>query len=259
VANGPQPITHGAIRVYGASASGDTFPTRLIAGQATQLSQPADIAVNSRGEMYAVNANWQGASWITVYSSEADGNAAPIRTIAGPNTLLRQPIKLAIGIGDTLFVLNAFNLGKYGTGNVTVTVYGPKAAGNIDPVRSITVTGGQTVRGGRFPSGIAVDARGSVYLSDYGSGFVSVYAPGAKGAILPARRIRLRPAEDANGRAWTYMGGTAIAIGPSGELFVAAFPQQMVFTRRRVRPDETGSDPEVAPLSLTLAQPGGND
>ncbi len=252
VANGPQPMPHGAIRVYGATATGDTLPDRLIAGQATQLSQPTDIAVNTRGEMYAVNTNWRSAGWITVHSSGADGNAAPIRTISGPNTLLRQPIKLAIGTGDTVFVLNAFNLGKYGTANVTVTVYGPKAAGNIDPVRTITVTGGQTVRGGRFPTGIAVDARGSVYLSDYGSNFVSVYGPGAKGAVLPARRIRLRPAEDANGRAWTYMGGAAIAIGPRNELFVAAFPQQMVFTRREVRPNGKASDPEVAPLSLTL-------
>ncbi|HEY8258826.1 MAG TPA: hypothetical protein VIG08_14305 [Gemmatimonadales bacterium] len=241
VANGPsRKAARGAIRVYAPSTTDTAMPLRIIRGGQTLLSQPGDVAIDSRGYIYAVNRgesytdNTEGS--VTVYAPDATGDAEPIRRIAGPNTLLREPSRLAIGPGDTLYVLNAFGgtgpTYKYGFGNVSITVYSPRSNGDVEPVRTITVTGGQTIRGGRFPTGIAVDTRGAVFLSDYASEFVSVYAPGAGGEAIPERRVRIGPAEDANGRAWSYMGATAVAIGPRDELFVAAFPRQMVFTSR---------------------------
>jgi sugar lactone lactonase YvrE len=228
VASGPQPITQGAIRVYAPGSTDAWSPLRIITGRRTRLSRPEDVAVDSRGYIYAANR----AGAVTVYAPGAEGDAAPVRVIAGRNTLLRDPAHLAIGPGDTLYVLNAFGgFWKYGNAYVTVTVYSPRSSGDVEPVRTINVTGSPTAFDGRFATGIAVDARGSVYLSDYSSNVVPVYAPGAGGDAAPTRRIRLGPADPTKGPDWPGMGGTAITISPEGELFVAVFPRQMVFTR----------------------------
>jgi hypothetical protein len=47
------------------------------------------------------------------------------------------------------------------------------------------------------------------------------------------------------------MVGAAVTIGPRGELFVAGFPEQMIFTRREGAPDEKGTDP-IAPRSVAV-------
>jgi sugar lactone lactonase YvrE len=262
LANGPQPATRGAIRVYAPTATDTGTPVRVIRGRQTRLARPGDVAVDSRGYIYAVN---RGETYeddpdgaITIYAPHAQGDVAPVRRITGPTTLLREPFDLAIGPGDTLYVLNGFGgtgLGptwKYGVGNVTVTVYPPRAQGDVEPIRIINVTGGETMRGGRFPSGIAVDRRGAVFLTDYASPFVSVYNPGAEGQAHANRRIRIPPAEDGNGRPWPYMTGMGVAIGPRDELFVAAFPRQMVFTRRDSRPSWTPS--VMAPVRTYAAR-----
>lgn len=232
VANGPQPKIPGAIRIYGPNAAGNASPIGILNGRVSQLNELADIGIDSRGDMYVLRRDGR----LTVYGPGRDSNPSPIRTLAGPNTFLRQPIRLAFGRNDTLYVLNAFHLWKYGTGNVTVTIYAPRAKGDIEPVRSIIVTGERRGSGSklglRWPTGIAVDSRGSVYVSNYFSaGVVAVYPPGATGAVQPTRLIRPRPA-DTTVAGWAGLGPSAVAIGPHGELFVASVSQPTMFTMR---------------------------
>jgi sugar lactone lactonase YvrE len=228
VANGPMPSTQGAIRAYRPGETGSGSPLRTIWGPRTRLSEPRDVAIDSRGYIHVVNR----AGTVTVYAPDADGDAAPVRVISGRNTLLREPAHLAIGPGDTIHVLNGFGgHWKYGNDYLSVTVYPPRVGGEIDPVRTISISGRSGFFLGRFPTGIAVDARGSIYLSDYGSSVVPVYAPGAAGNAAPVRQIRLQ-APDTGKRVWGGLGGTAIGIGPRDELFVATFPQQIAFTLR---------------------------
>lgn len=228
VANGPRPKGRGAVRVYGSAANGYAAPIRLLTGPATGLDQPGDVAFDSRGDMYVVNTDWQGVGLVTVYGPEVNGNASPIRTITGPNTLLRRPIKLAVGSGDTLYVLNAFRWWKYGTENVTVTVYAPGAAGDVEPVRSIIVNAGRRSAGGRlgleWPGGIAVDERGTVYLANYWPGTaVAVYNPGAEGDVVPTRLIQ--------GGKTGLAGPVAVALDGQGLLHVASVPEPAGFSR----------------------------
>jgi sugar lactone lactonase YvrE len=228
VANGPRPKGRGAVRVYGSAANGYAAPIRLLTGAATGLDQPGDVAFDSRGDMYVVNTDWQGMGLVTVYGPEVHGNASPIRTITGPNTLLRRPIKLAVGPGDTLYVLNAFRWWKYGTDNVTVTVYAPGAAGDVEPVRSIIVNAGRRSAGGRlgleWPGGIAVDERGTVYLANYRPGAaVAVYPPGAEGDVAPTRLIQ--------GGKTRLAGPVAVALDGQGLLHVASVPEPAGFSR----------------------------
>jgi len=245
VANGPRPKGRGAVRVYGSAASGYAAPVRLLTGPATGLDQPGDVAFDSRGDMYVVNTDWQGAGFVTVYGPEVNGNAAPTRIITGPNTLLRRPIKLAVGLGDTLYVLNAFRWWKYGTENVTVTVYAPGAAGDVEPVRSIVVNAGRRSAGGRlgleWPEGIAVDGWGTVYVANYWPGnAVAVYAPGAEGDVAPTRLIQ--------GGKTRLAGPVAVALDDEGWLHVASVPEPAGFSRK----GEREIDPGFADVMETL-------
>lgn len=231
-------VGDGGVRVFAPTTDEDGPPIRVINGPATTLDQIRDVVVDSRGDIYVVS---QGTSWrdvgpsVSVFRPDAEGNAAPIRVITGPNTLLRVPISLAVGRGDTLYVLNSFGMGKYGTSFITVTVYAPRVAGAVEPVRSIIVTGGRHSSGGGlgliWPTGIAVDDRGAVYLANYWShGVVAVFAPGANGPVRPQRLVYPRWADTTKDS--RDLGAVGVAIGPADELFVAASPQPAGFTMR---------------------------
>ncbi len=194
VANGPQPGGNGALRVYAPNAEGEDDPVRVLAGPATTLAQPMDIEFDSHGDMYLPNTSGNSPGQVAVFRRKAHGNEPPIRTITGPETLLRRPIKLAVGRGDTLYALNIFDWSRSpcvysGPVNVTVTVYPPGASGDVEPVRSITVTQeGKSVgreRGLNGMRNLVVDRRGAVRLW-HPDGEVT-FAPGASGAAAPVR------------------------------------------------------------------------
>jgi hypothetical protein len=64
---------------------------------------------------------------VTVYDPRADGDARPVRILAGPTTRLQAPAAVALDAYDTLYVVNA----------ESVTIYAPGAAGDVAPVRTI--------------------------------------------------------------------------------------------------------------------------
>ena len=205
----------GAVQVYAPGADGVATPIRTLAGQATLLQQPTDVAFDSRGLMYV--ANFPG--WITAYDGTAEGNAMPYAMIKGPHAGLGRVAKLAVGPGDTLFVLSGQWLSRMGfTGSGTVTVYPPGATGDVAPVRTLYVNGGpkakaefRTLTGAQ---GLAVDGRGALYVAT--SGAVAVYAPGAEGDAVPLRIVR--------GPRGDYDWGRSVTLDDDGRLYVSREP-----------------------------------
>jgi hypothetical protein len=216
----------GAVRVYAADADSAATPIRILAGEATQLSQPVDVGFDRRGDMYVVNTTTGqlGAGAVTVYDSDAQGDAPPQRTITGPHTELHLPIKLALDAGDTLYVLNAYSWNRFGTDEVTVTVYPPGASGDVTPLRTIVVKRGRASEGARRglgdPHGVAVDDRGFVYVALSGGwsdgGSVAVYPPTAAGDVAPTRLL------GGTGTGLRVPGG--VALDDRGELYVTSVP-----------------------------------
>ncbi|MFL5496642.1 MAG: NHL repeat-containing protein [Gemmatimonadales bacterium] len=118
----------GAVRVYRPGAHGNGAPLRTITGSATRLNGPMGVAVDRAGNTYVANEWGTGPGSVTVYGPDANGDARPLRIIAGPSTGLAAPAAVALDAADTLYVANAAG---------SVTVYEPRATGNAAPVRTI--------------------------------------------------------------------------------------------------------------------------
>lgn len=78
------------VLVFAPHAGGDVAPIRIIAGSATRLDAPSGVAVNSRGVIFVSDhGGSSSAGAVRVYAKSANGNAAPIYSIAGSATRLR--------------------------------------------------------------------------------------------------------------------------------------------------------------------------
>jgi serine/threonine protein kinase, bacterial len=189
------PVRGGAIWVYDARWTYSPKLIRVIEGAAGQLERPSSIAFDGRGNLYVTDNVESNTGQVLVYGGEAQLGDTPLRKIAGPKTQLRLPIRLAIGAGDTLYVLNAFEIqrrrrcGFMTSPYVTITLYAPGADGEAEPVRSIRLAQGpgrDVVLG--TPRGMDVDAEGAVYVWAARGGAL-IYAPGVSGTLAPSRII----------------------------------------------------------------------
>ncbi len=103
-------------------------PLRVITGPATGLLvTPGGIGLGPGPTLYVTN---EIVNAVTEYSARANGDVAPLRTIAGPRTRLDQPRGLRIDRAGRLWVANS--------GSGTVTEYRAGADGDAAPLRTIT-------------------------------------------------------------------------------------------------------------------------
>lgn len=75
-----------SVSVYSPGAAGFPTPVRTLGGRAAGWPAPVEVTVDTRREIYVVNAPAPPASYgsVTVYAPGATGNASPIRTISAP-------------------------------------------------------------------------------------------------------------------------------------------------------------------------------
>ena len=201
------------ITVYAPGASGNAVPIRTIAGPNTKLNDPNGVALDAAGNLYVTN--WPSS--ITVYAAGATGDVAPIRTIAGLHTRLDYPMGIALDAGGRIYVANE---GDNANG-ASVTVYAPDATGDATPTAIIP---GSFLRGLSYPQGVAVDARGRVYVTDavYPELAIRVYAPEDTGGYAPAATI-------AGGNTGLAGFVDGIALDTMGRLYVASGNAILVF------------------------------
>jgi DNA-binding beta-propeller fold protein YncE len=93
----------------------------------------------------------------------------------------------------------------------SVTVFAPRARGNVAPIR--TIAGANTCLSG--PLGLAVDAQNNLYVANRTAVGVVVYAPTADGNVAPLRNLCVPEMSEA----------LAVAIGPKEDVFVSTSPR----------------------------------
>jgi hypothetical protein len=135
-----------AIEVYEGGPSGSNTPLRTIAGSHTGLGSCGDLSNCSHvaiayapltGQIIATVSTATG-SHISVFAGNANGNAAPLRTISGSQTGLNS--KVVTGVAASARNGNIYVLAKSSQfgGTASVEVFSPSASGNIAPLRTFT-------------------------------------------------------------------------------------------------------------------------
>jgi DNA-binding beta-propeller fold protein YncE len=204
------------INVYRRTAQGREKPLRFIQGPSTGLADPHGIYVNTEtDEVFVANdGSWRktapgegagrdGESYnggggtaplaessgkfiphsITVYPRTANGDVAPLRTIAGPHTRLSQPVGIYQDpVSSEMIIANS--------SDNSVVFFDPKASGDVAPLRIIQ--GAATNLKG--PTGVSVDAKhNELWVTSWDNHSTNVYSRTAEGNVAPLRVIRSAP------------------------------------------------------------------
>jgi sugar lactone lactonase YvrE len=169
------------VTVYAATAAGNAAPLRTLRGPARFGVDASGLAVDAVGNLYVAHGLSPYGNRVDVYAGGAQGSAAPARIITGKRTRLDTPFTVAIDARGALYVANE------GTGQTgSITVYAPGAHGDSAPLRRIAGPHSMV----QTPQALAVDARGTLYVADYGDeSRVLVFAPTARGDARPIRVI----------------------------------------------------------------------
>jgi hypothetical protein len=119
-----------------------------------------------------------GANAIDVFAPGANGNVAPVRTIAGPTTELGGPADVAVDSAGHVYSSN------FSTG--TITEYAPGASGDAAPIN--TISGAATGLSQNDDMSLAAD--GTLFVGNFNSPSpVVVFGPGATGNVAPLRQL----------------------------------------------------------------------
>ena len=182
------------IDVYRKMAKGEDKPIRTVKGDNTRLEDAHGIGIDTKnGWMFVSNhGSWsttgsKGGRFdppsITVYPVKATGDAAPIRTIAGPKTQMNWPAHVWVDAAHgELYVAN--------DGGNSILVFRETDNGDVAPTR--VVRGSQT--GLSSPTSIFVDSKNDELLvSNMGNHSATVYRRTASGDVAPLRTIRSAP------------------------------------------------------------------
>jgi len=202
----------GIIQIYQTYATGNVLPFGSVG--VTPGAQPHGIAmIPSNG--FAVAYTQPGAffsSYVIVYAPFSSATTFPVNTIAGGNTLLNNPIGVAVDANKNIYVANS--------GGPYITVYplptpSPTPTGSPSPTPTPTATPTGSASPSptptpasnnippsaqitcvcfRQPTGLALDAAGNLFVTDAANAAVykfsaASFAPGGVLALAPSQTI----------------------------------------------------------------------
>lgn len=150
---------------------GTTTATKTIGGASALIGFTGALAVDTHGALYVPSNNS-----IKVFAPGANGNVAPFRSIAGPNTGLSSVSGIDVDANGFIYVTD--------TDADSLSVFAPSATGDAHPMYRIA--------GGRSQIINPLDVRRSgatMWVSNPGSQSILGFAFGAEGNVAPQRVI----------------------------------------------------------------------
>ncbi|HVC45413.1 MAG TPA: hypothetical protein VND20_11405 [Candidatus Binataceae bacterium] len=147
---------------FAAALNGNILPGRVISGPHTGLTSPSGIAIDASDETFVAD---HDSGKVLVFSAEADGDAAPIFTIAG----LKGPQRVLVDADLNLYVTCQ--------GDSSVAVFVP------DGPQSWSLNYRLTSPAMHAPEGVAVDNAGHIAVAVHGA--VLFFAAAARSAATP--------------------------------------------------------------------------
>ncbi|MGB0061537.1 NHL repeat-containing protein [Candidatus Binatus sp.] len=254
-----------SVLVYPAGSNGNVPPIATInASVLTGVSVTSGIALDSAGNIYLSERGnpyypYGPPPSVLVYPAGSNGNAAPIATISGRKTGLKNPVGIAVDSLGKIYVADARK----------VLVYPAGSNGDAAPFAVI----GLSKTGKQGADGIAVDSSGNIYVAEPGNALTG-------GPILPKvyvyaaltsrrRRPNEHPIATITGSNSGLISINGIAVDSSANIYVAQwYPVASVFVYPAVgsstgRLDESpiatisGTDTDLGfPLAIALDSSG---
>ncbi|HYB90595.1 MAG TPA: NHL repeat-containing protein [Candidatus Binataceae bacterium] len=199
----------GSVTVYLGGSSGNATPSATISGNSssdnTGFGNPAGITFDALGNLYVANASGGPDGWgsITIYPPGSNGNVTPTATISDnpncapcDNTGLSNPYGVAVDFSGNIYVVNSAG-GPDGMGSVTIYPPLGTSTGILNESPSATIQGagsGNDNTGLEVPSGIALDSKANIYVTNEGSltgaaDSITVYSAGSSGNVAPSTTI----------------------------------------------------------------------
>ncbi len=195
------------VNVFASGSNGDVFPSTVIAGADTGLSEPNSLALDPGGNLYVLNSNGgPGVSGsVTVYETGSSGDATPTMTITSNFTGLPFATDVAADSMGNLYVSNPL-ASAGGEGRIDIYPAGSYATG----APQATIEGADT--GLDIPMKIATDSSGNIYVLNIES-VVTAYAAGSVGDATPMSTLNVGLGQSGF--------ATGMSVGPSGKLYIA--------------------------------------
>jgi len=115
------------VLVFAAGSNGNVAPSQVINAN----SNAQFVGVDSSGKIYVGD---QANNDVQVYAGNATGNATPVATVSGSQTLLNSPTSMAFGYSNNFFIANSAG----GTVSIGILQFLSGANGNAPPHANIT-------------------------------------------------------------------------------------------------------------------------
>jgi hypothetical protein len=132
-------VGNNSITVYHHDAQGNAAPLHVIVGSKTGISNPGQLSEDAQGNLYVVSSGTGAASpSILVFAHGADGNIAPIRTLAGPLTGFHSVRAMTVDSSTgKIFVVDDTGGDGY---PASLLRFAPNATGNEAPFARGSIT-----------------------------------------------------------------------------------------------------------------------
>jgi hypothetical protein len=185
------PDAPGDIVAFPSARKNCDAPARRIFGPRTGIGDVYNFVVDRTNTLYAANYTGDagGVDGIIEFAFDANGNVAPLRTIAGPHTHLKDPQAVAVGPDGTIYAIE----GTSGANGTIAHLYEYAAGANGDATPARAISGPHAPMNADGPLAVANDGTLYVAAGDAsGNNFIEIYAPGANGDVAPEGSIRLR-------------------------------------------------------------------
>ena len=198
----------------GSGAAGSTDGT----GANSSFRWPSSVTVDSSGNVYVADS---GNSKIRIISPA--GVVTTMRRLVGNNQSedmdVEYPAGIAVGASGNVYIASSNNHRIIGLGNNTMNLGDGYQDVQQGPGRFLDTNNG--VAGSlNYPSGVAVDSSGNVYVADTGNFAIR------KGSNDPYRLFTLAGSgisgsKDGVGSQATFSSPTGVAVDSSGNVYVA--------------------------------------
>ncbi len=197
-----------------------------------RLRYPSGCVVDRLGNVFVTERNNSVIRRIdatgAVSTFAGTAGAAGATDGIGRAALFNQPAGIAIDVADNLYVAD---IGNSTVRRITPTGVVSTLAGAAGKYATVDGIGSEA----RFqnPSGVAVDARGNVYVVDFGSNTIRKISPSAVVSTL-AGSPNVAGAADGSGATARFREPTGIAVDAIGNVYVADSANSTI---RRITPD----------------------